>query len=118
MAYGWRMPGESPRRDWDALLTPPPQTFAQVITAAQERRRRKMRLRAWSVFAYIVVGATFVAWFLQIGYVLSVPPPWAWAAIPGWLLELPLLCFLEYLILRRLERLLLPPADRELSEEE
>jgi hypothetical protein len=114
-----RMPGESPQRDWNALLAPPPESFVEAVAAAQARHQRKMRARAWSWFAYVIIGLTFIGWLALAPYfVRSREAAWQWLTSLIWFVVLlPAMLFIIALILRRLERLVLPSAERELAGE-
>jgi membrane-bound metal-dependent hydrolase YbcI (DUF457 family) len=112
------MPGESPGRNWDALLQPPPESFVDAIAAARARHQRKMRSRAWTAFVYVFLALTFVGWLLLMPFALNPPVLWAWLTGSVWLVVLlPAMIFASVVILRRLERLVLPSAERELEGE-
>ena len=110
------MPGESPGRDWDALLNPP--SIWDVRRAEQAHKAMRRRQRIWSAFVIIVIAAVFLGWLSLLPWVLHVPEPWNWVTIFGWaLVLLPGLIFIAVVILRWLERRVLPATDRELAAE-
>ena len=106
------MPGESPGRDWDTLLRPP----SDFDKLRDERALKRARLasRLWSVFVWIVIGATMLGWLSLLPWALRPPDPWIWLSLGGWLVLLGVMLFIVGFILRRLERLLLRSKYREM----
>jgi hypothetical protein len=101
------MPGESPGRDWDALLEPKPETLSEALAAS----RHKKRMRLWAVILVIVLGLWGLAWLAALPYALLIPH----VGFLVWVLSpLPML-FIMVPLLRRLERLVVPQAERELE---
>jgi hypothetical protein len=112
-----RMPGESPGRDWDVLLTPPPETPLEHANAEREHQRRRKRNFLWKLFGYTIFGLTILAW-LSLGPLMLRPGPWQWLSGAVWFIVLlPAMCAIVVVILRGLERRVIPSADRELADE-
>jgi len=99
------MPGESPGRDWDALLRPP-SVFDQLRDERALKRGKRVS-QFWTVFVWIVIGVTMLGWLSLLPWALRVPDPWIWLSLAGWLILLGVMLFIVVFILRRLERLLL-----------
>ena len=108
------MSEESPERDWEALLEP------EKITIWEQRRRERAlkamrrRDRIWTVFTWIVIGVVFLIWLALFPWATRVPGPWNWLTWPAWILLFPSLLFVTVVILRWLERRVLPGPDQEL----
>jgi len=105
------MSEESPGRDWDALLNPTPLAYHQRRAAEHARARALWRTRAWSAFCAVVIVGIFIGWFALLPQLHQVPVV---GDLIWFVVLLPSMCFVAYLILRRLERLVLPSAEREL----
>lgn len=111
------MPGESPgQRDWNVLLTPPTESYDEMIAASRARHRRRMRRRAWTWFAYAVLGAVFIGWLSLFPWALNVPVQWL--GLVAWLVACPLSLWITVILLNRAERLVIPSTERELELEE
>jgi hypothetical protein len=98
------MPGESPGRDWDALLRPP--TVADAVRDAHTLKRARLIHRLWTGFVWIVIGLALLGWLSVWPWVLRAPAPWGWLLGLGWPVSLGVILFIVVVILRRLERLL------------
>lgn len=107
------MPGESPGRDWDALLTPP-YSLDEVLAAAKARHHRRRKQRIWKVFTLVVIGIVFVAWCVLCWNAISLPG----IVLAVAFFSLPLMLFATGVFLRWLENIFFPSTERELALEE
>jgi hypothetical protein len=98
------MPGESPGRNWDALLRPP--TDFDRFRDEQTLARGKRIERLWSIFTAVAIGLAFLGWLALMPLALKTPAPWGWLTGLVWLFSLGGILFIVVVILRRLERLL------------
>jgi hypothetical protein len=108
------MPGESPGRDWDALLSAPPPNVFQRRAAERAEHRRKWRMRWWKAACVAALAAVTWLWLMRGSIALLIPH----VGFFVWMAEYPLLIAIVVIVLRRLERLVIPSAYRELEGEQ
>ncbi len=106
------MPGESPGRDWDALLEPTP--YYRQRAAEQAARRLLWRRRAWRAFVTLVIVGVFVGWFALMPLMLRIPYI---GDLLWWIVLLPAMLTVTVIAVRRLELLIRPSSERELDSE-
>ncbi len=106
------MPGESPGRDWDALLEPTP--YYRQRAADQAARRHLWRRRAWRAFVTLVIAGVFVGWLVLAPLVLPIPYI---GALLWWVVLLPAMLTITVIAVRRLELVIRPSSERELDSE-